>query len=153
MLYVIEGCDATGKTTLANMLSPLLDAQIVHCTTKTPNNFKFFNELIYAAREVNIVADRFCYGQFVYQDSEYRPLKPDLSDERYPFADEWEALYDLETRMLSQGTKLIYVTADAGVIAERMIARGENPNGIDEILNGYKELWKHTLIQPIYFRT
>lgn len=158
MLYVIEGCDATGKTTLAEMLSLLLNAQIVHCTTKTPNNFKFFNELIYAARDCNIIADRFCYGQFVYQDEWDRPLKPDMTDKGCPFADEWEVLYDLETHMLSQGTKLIYTWADIPTIKDRMRARGENPadiegSDVETLLAKYNSLWKRTLIQPIYFKT
>ena len=152
MLIILEGCDATGKTTLANMLAPLLNAQIVHSTAETPNDYRYFEELLRASEYTNIIADRFCYSQFVYQDSEHRPLKL-VSDEYMKFKDEWEVLHMLECQMLRYNTKVIYCYADADVIADRMIARGENPNGIDEILNGYKNLWTQTLIQPIWYKT
>lgn len=159
MLIILEGCDATGKTTLANMLAPLLNAQIVHSTTETPNVFGYFEELVRASEHTNIIADRFCYSQFVYQDSEHRPLNPELYPKDnsnwlfYKCKNEWEVLYDLETEMLRNNAKVIYCYADAGVIAERMIARGEDPIAIDEILCGYRDLWKKTLIQPIWYKT
>ena len=158
MLIILEGCDATGKTTLANMLAPLLNAQIVHSTAETPNTYGYFEELVRASEHTNIIADRFCYSQFVYQDSEHRPLNPEL----YPknnstgFSTSVKTggkLYDLETEMLRNNTKVIYCYADAGVIAERMIVRGEDPIAIDEILCGYRDLWKKTLIQPIWYKT
>ena len=152
MLIILEGCDATGKTTLANMLAPLLNAQIVHSTAETPNDYRYFEELLRASEYTNIIADRFCYSQFVYQDSEHRPLKL-VSDEYMTIKNEWEILHMLECEMLRYNTKLIYCYADAGVIAERMIARGEDPIAIDEILCGYRDLWKKTLIQPIWYKT
>lgn len=152
MLIILEGCDATGKTTLANMLAPLLNAQIVHSTTETPNDYRYFEELLRASEYTNIIADRFCYSQFVYQDSEHRPLKL-VSDEYMTFKNGWEALHMLECQMLRYNTKVIYCYADAGVVAERMIARGEDPVCIDEILCGYRDLWKKTLIQPIWYKT
>lgn len=150
MLIVLEGCDATGKSTLAKMLAPLLNAQIVHCTTETPNTFEFFRDIVYASERNNIIADRFCYGQFVYQDSDERPIN---SGE---FDDEWDALYNLECRMLRYNTKLIYCYTDTNVIIDRMINRGENPmvpEDIKDIQQNYANLWTRTLIQPIYFRT
>lgn len=152
MLIILEGCDATGKTTLANMLAPLLNAQIVHSTTETPNTYGYFEELVRASEHTNIIADRFCYSQFVYQDNEHRPLKL-VSDEYMTFKNEWDVLHMLECQMLRYNTKVIYCYADAGVVAERMIARGENPIAIDEILCGYRDLWKKTLIQPIWYKT
>lgn len=152
MLIILEGCDATGKTTFANMLAPLLNAQIIHSTAETPNDYRYFEELLRASEYTNIIADRFCYSQFVYQDSEHRPLKL-VSDEYMMFKNEWEVLHMLECQMLRYNTKVIYCYADPDVIAERMIARGENPIAIDEILCGYRDLWKKTLIQPIWYKT
>ena len=157
MLIILEGCDATGKTTLANMLAPLLNAQIVHCTTETPNTVVFFEGIIYTAEHQNIICDRFCYGQFVYQDEDDRPL---AYHKIYPINEpercvdsSWDALRELECDVLRTNAKVIYCYADAGVIAERMIARGEDPIAIDEILCGYRDLWKKTLIQPIWYKT
>lgn len=157
MLIALEGCDATGKTTLAKLLARLYNAEIVHCTTETPNTFGFFNSLIYAATNKNIICDRFCYGQFVYQDEGDRPLAEYKfyhinGDERY-VDDSWEALRMLEMDMLRNDVKVIYTWANPNTIADRMIARGENPNNVGRILKGYEDLWSRTLIQPVVFKT
>lgn len=156
MLIILEGCDATGKTTLANLLKPVLGAEIVHCTTQTPNTYGFFSNLIYASREKNIIVDRFCYSQFAYQEEDNRPLAmyklhPIDEPERY-VEDSWEALRYLEMEMLRSDVKLIYVTADVNTLYERLNERGETVN-ICEILQGYNDLWKKTLIQPIWYKT
>ena len=66
MLIVLEGCDGSGKTTVARNLQNILpDAEIIHCTRETPNDYSFFWHLIQASKDRHIIADRFCYGQFV----------------------------------------------------------------------------------------
>ena len=55
MLIILEGCDATGKTTLANLLAPVLNATIIHCTAETPNDMQFFTNIAYAAANENIL--------------------------------------------------------------------------------------------------
>lgn len=151
MLTILEGCDATGKTTLANLLAKTYDGTIIHCTTETPNTLDFFREIVYASQYENIIADRFCYGQFVYQDENNRPIV--CCQERDRYNDAWDVLYHLETMMLSRPIKLIYTYAEPDVISSRMIKRGENPAGVDNILKGYADLWKKTLIKPIIFKT
>lgn len=157
MLVILEGCDGAGKTALANLLKPIFGAEIVHCTTQTPNTFEFFDALIYSAREKNIIVDRFCYSQFVYQEEEDRPMalyKPNdcWGDKDRYVEDSWEALGRLEMNMLQADVKLIYVTADAKTIYERLRERGETAE-VYTILQGYDDLWKRTLIQPIRYVT
>ena len=161
MLIIIEGCDGTGKTTLANMLKPLLGAEIVHCTTQTPNTYGFFNNIIYAAQKKHIIVDRFCYSQFVYQEEEDRPLAlheiyPLDGDRRF-VENSYESLARLEIDMLQADTKLIYVSADTETIHRRLSARdSEIPLDnftIEDIKAKYEDLWKRTLIQPIRYVT
>lgn len=157
MLIIIEGCDGTGKTTLANMLKPLLGAEIVHCTTQTPNTYDFFDAIIHASLERNIIVDRFCYSQFAYQGEEDRPLNmhkvyPIDEHERY-VEDSYEALQRLEVAMLHADVKLIYCTTTVNNICERIYDRGEKPIPVEDILNKYEDLWKRTLIQPIRYAT
>lgn len=157
MLIVLEGCDATGKTTLANLLAQTMNGTIVHCTAETPNTYHFFDGLIYAAEHQNIICDRFCYGQFVYQDESDRPLamhkKRAIYDEETYVDDSWEALHMLEMSMIVKGVKVIYTYSNPSTIADRMIYRGENPKDVGRILKGYDDLWQRTLIKPIPFKT
>lgn len=158
MLIVLEGCDATGKTTLANLLGKTFNADVVHCTTSTPNTFTFFRDLLYASERQNIIADRFCYGQFVYQDENERPIYEGYEGDTIYAS--WGALYALEAQMLSHGAKVIYTYSSIDKISDRMIARGENPSNvaglnmsISQICRSYEDLWDCTLIKPIRFQT
>lgn len=113
MLVVLEGCDGSGKSTLARSLAKILDAEIIHCTSQTPNDFEFFNSIIEESKNKNIIADRFCYGQFVYQEEEDRPLGT------------IENLHKLERKMKEAGAKVILVEAPYGVIESRLRLRRE----------------------------
>lgn len=137
MLIVLEGCDGSGKTTIANNLKAVLpNAEIIHCTTETPNTFEFFKGLIIASKDRDIIADRFCYGQFVYQLPEERKLTP-------------KELYALEVGMLAAGTKVIHVTAPVNTIKERLSWRHEDTmHPVEEITDRYIDLFKRTLIKP-----
>lgn len=141
MLIVLEGCDGTGKTTLAQMLSQVLHADILHCTTLTPNTFEFFEEIIQASRERNIIADRFCYGQFVYQDGDDRNLT-------------LEQLYSLEIQMLAAGAKVIHVTASESSIRQRLERRNEiTTKPIRHIISGFKAIFKMSLMSITEYDT
>ena len=141
MLIVLEGCDGAGKTTLALSLAKILAAEIIHCTKDTPNDAGFFMNIIDAAKDRNIIADRFCYGQFVYQAPEERPLSE-------------SQLYRLEIAMLASGTKVMYVTAPEKEIQKRLCARGEIPLiEIPRIIKGYDKVWENSMLTPIVWYT
>lgn len=150
MLVVLEGCDGAGKTELATFLSKVLKADIIHCSTHTPNDFGFFHDIIEAAKgKKNVIADRFCYGQFIYQEPDQRPLKDSM------FTAE-ESLYNLETMMLANKAKMIYVTAPADVIKARLLARGEtllNGLTVEEVLNRYDDVIHKSMLPWIVYNT
>lgn len=137
MLIVLEGCDGSGKTTIANNLKAIMpDAEIIHCTTNTPNTYEFFRSIILASQDRDIIADRFCYGQFVYQTEEERHLTP-------------EQLYNLEIGMIAAGAKVIHVTAPVQTIVRRLSWRDEKTmHPVSEITNRYCDLFERTLIKP-----
>ena len=118
MLIVLEGCDGSGKSTLARSLSMILDADIIHCTSRTPNDKKFFEGIIEASKTRNIIADRFCYGQFVYQKEKDRPLGS------------FQNLHQLEIKMLKAGVRVVYVEAPLDEVENRLKSRGE------KVING-----------------
>lgn len=141
MLIVLEGCDGTGKTTLAKFLAQVLNAEIVHCTSKTPNTFEFFNSIIAASKRRNIIADRFCYGQFVYQEPHERKLSE-------------HNLKVLETCMLQAGVKVILVTAPQATVQARLDARGETiPLGIKTVLERFEAVMGESLLPVIKYTT
>lgn len=143
MLIVLEGCDGTGKSTVANNLKHILpDAEIVHCTRETPNDFRFFLDLITAGETKNIIADRFCYGQFVYQKEDQRHLS-------------YEDLTELEIRMLASGAKVIHVCAPVEEIKHRLSLRDEETSlPVDEICDKFISLFEDkTLIKPFVWWT
>lgn len=134
MLIVLEGCDGSGKTTLANKLAAILDAEIIHCTTDTPNTLWFFRDIIEMAQTRNIIADRFCYGQFVYQNPEERALNE-------------IDLYNLELEMMNTGAKVIYVYCDEDILKRRLDERGEIPmKPVEKILTLYSSVFSKSLL-------
>lgn len=139
MLVVLEGCDGTGKTTLAKFLSKLLNADIIHCTAETPNDYDFFDGIISAAMTRNIIADRFCYGQFVYQKEEERHITR-------------EELHRLETRMLDADGKVVLVTATEELVMRRLAARGETTHiKVPELLTRFEWLMEESILPVIRY--
>ena len=144
MLYILEGCDGVGKSTLSWQLQPILDARVIHCTSQTPNDIKFFHDIIETSKETNIIADRFMYGQFVYQDEHHRPLSI-------------KQLGYLEAEALSAGVKLIHVRADEATIRERLELRGEvliNGLTIEQVTQGFISVFTtKSILKPIEWWT
>ena len=138
MLIVLEGCDGTGKTTLANNIAKVIGGSVIHCTRETPNNYDFFEDIILAAEECNIVADRFMYGQFVYQTAGERIAKGWLRD-----ADKAK----LEVLMLKQGVKVFHVTAPLKDIEQRLTERGETTHEtVGRIVMNFATLFADSLL-------
>ena len=137
MLIVLEGCDGAGKSYLAETLSKFINAEVIHCTAETANDFGFFYSLIQAGDDRNIIADRFCYGQFVYQKKEDRKLDQPM-------------LNELEAEMINHGVSVVYVTASQETIEARLSERGEVTSiPVKEILGRYERLFHKCSIMPI----
>lgn len=141
MLIVLEGADGVGKSTIAKRLARILNARIIHCTKNTPNDLAYFRSILYASEEQHIIADRFCYGQFVYQSEEERKLTQD-------------ELYRFEADMLNMGAKVIYVTASEKTIEARLNKRNEIPMyPVKELLERFDTVMKQSTLQIEIWRT
>lgn len=141
MLIVLEGVDGSGKTTLANFLSRILEAEVIHATRETPNDWKWFTDIMNAAKYRNIIADRFFWGQFVYQEREERHI------------DEYQRGL-LEHKLARTGGKLIYVTAKPSDIAKRLDARRELlTKPLEDLMSAYERLTLTSVCPVIQYNT
>lgn len=141
MLIVLEGCDGVGKSTIARNLSQLMDARIVHCTASTPNDYKFFKSIIDASKYQNIIADRFCYGQFVYQNEKERHLTH-------------AELTQLELDMIEAGAKVIHVHAPVDEVKRRLRYRNESTAiPVEEIMDKFIAVFEASLEKPMLWWT
>lgn len=142
MLIVLEGCDGTGKSTIAKVLNRILpDSQIVHCTVDTPNDYRFFYNLISFGMSQNIILDRGMYGQFVYQDKEDRKLSN-------------KQLTSLEMEMLRSNAVVIHVTAEERAIVERLNSRSEKTTlPIRTIMDKFDEVFSKSILPVVKLDT
>ena len=138
MLIVLEGCDGTGKTSIAKLIQAvMLDAEIIHCTAETPNDFKFFSKLIDIGQYRNIILDRGMYGQFVYQSPEARKLSH-------------KQLRALELNMIRTGAKVVHVTAMKQTVEDRLNSRSEVPmHTVSVLLSRFDDLFEKSLMPVI----
>lgn len=142
MLVVLEGCDGSGKSTLARFLSKIMNAEIVHCTASTPNNYDYFLNIIEASKTRNIIADRFCYGQFVYQTEEERKLDLPM-------------LYKLEASMLSVNAKVIYMDTSAEYAYYKLQNRGDTQQTCEELkehIKGFNKIFELSSLQVYRYK-
>ena len=124
MNIVIEGCDGTGKSTIAKHLCERFGLQYWH--ESQPRTFKEYEQML---KYGGFVFDRFCFGQFVYNAPEERKLTP-------------EELKKLVTEVFAQtGTLLLYVDAKTDTIIKRLIQLGEgDPKQISEMEKWVKNI-------------
>lgn len=138
MLIVLEGCDGTGKSSIAKLIQAVMPgAEIIHCTAETPNDFKFFSKLINIGQYRNIILDRGMYGQFVYQSPEDRKLSH-------------KQLRSLEMHMLSTGAKVVHVTAMKQTVEDRLNSRSEVPmHTVNVLLSRFDDLFEKSLMPVV----
>lgn len=120
MKIIIEGCDGTGKTTLAKLLANKYGLDICHCTQYDPKDFEFYKQ---TARKENIIWDRHTIGELIYPNVFGR--KAEISPE--------DARIALSYAKENNG-KVFILTADEDVIRSRLMARGtEDPAILEKI--------------------
>lgn len=107
MNIVIEGCDGTGKSTLAEYLCKRLNLYYWH--ESAPRTLEEYKQMLIPG---GVVFDRFCFGQFVYNTPDERKLSEEELKELIQFFKETQTL-------------LLYVDAHTEVIVSRLIERGE----------------------------
>lgn len=89
----------------------------------------------------DIITDRFCYGQFVYQNPEERKLTS-------------EELCSLELNLINRDAKLVYVRANPEDIQKRLNSRNEelftNP---EEVQSRFEKIFDNSLLDVKVYDT
>lgn len=112
MNIIIEGCDGTGKSTLAKHLCETLGLYYWH--ESEPRTLAEYQQMLSSG---GVCFDRFCFGQFVYNTPEQRKMT------------EGE-LATLVAGFKQTNTLLIYVDASTDTIINRLLTRGEGTEDI-----------------------
>ena len=144
MLIVLEGCDGSGKSSLANLLANLCYdpgmVEVIHATRETPNDMEWFMSIMDRAKDRTIIMDRAFWGQFVYQKPNERKLS-------------FNDLSILERRLAEEG-KLIYVYSPERVITRRLRNRNEVPSlPIKSLLRKYKDMCQYARCPVIWYNS
>lgn len=119
MNIILEGCDGTGKSSIAKHICQMTGMHYWH--ESQPKTLEEYKMMLSSG---GVVFDRFCFGQFVYNTPEQRKMS-------------WEELLELIKSFKETNTIVIYVDAHTDKIVGRLIARGEGKEDIKEEMSRY----------------
>lgn len=110
MKIILEGCDGTGKTTLAKILADKYNLDICHCTQKDAADYDFYRQTL---RKEDVIWDRHTLGELIYPNVFERKQQIGVEDARL-----------VMHYFKEQGGKAFVLTASDDVIKQRLLARG-----------------------------
>ena len=141
MLIILEGCDGTGKTTLANQLAETLQSQgrtVVRLARGVPQKhpleeYEYDLDFYTPGVGVDVVCDRWHWG-----DAIYGPLYRGKSTLGQPGMDH-VGLY-----LRARGALLAMLDCSVGEVRRRLNERGEDylrPEHVEHVVNDYRRLF------------
>lgn len=110
MKIMLEGCDGTGKTTLAKILANRYGLDICHCGRNDPADYQFYRQTL---RKENVIWDRHALGELIYPRVFEREPQIGVEDARL-----------LMHYAKEEGVKVFVLTSDITTITNRLMARG-----------------------------
>lgn len=132
MAIILEGCDCTGKTTFAKKLAEKTGFEIVKGSSfkisklGADEMYQFMFDLL---KRKDVIIDRLYLSNLVYGAKYNYPM---MTEEQYANLSDMTNLFSL----------VVYLYAPVGVIQHRMLKRGDDMIGIEDIediLNRYNE--------------
>lgn len=141
MIWVLEGCDKTGKSSIAAELAKKLKCGIRAFGPPEGDPLEEYSSAIDSVRtEPNFVFDRFLVGEFVYPIVFDRPAKMTRSQFK-----------KVELKMHDSGVVVVHVTASPSVTAKRFEENGEkltSPGDIQLVTALYNLYFDHLSSLP-----
>lgn len=110
MKIILEGCDGTGKTTLAKILADKYGLDICHCTQHDAKDYDFYRQTL---RKENVVWDRHTLGELIYPKIFERKQYIGTEDARLVMH------YAKE-----EGVKVFVLTCEPDLLKKRLLSRG-----------------------------
>jgi thymidylate kinase len=142
-IIILEGCDKTGKSTLAKKLSEERGYQVIHFGVPSGNcYYKSLIEILDRCKFGRIVFDRFHWGDRAYVG--ITTNKVFLSNSEFQ---------DIESRLSKEGAEVVYCHDSIRNIKRRMAEDGEKlikPEDVKVILSRYKDLISNTRLPVNY---
>lgn len=111
MQIIIEGCDGTGKTTLARKLSVHFNLSYIHLSRKDPTDYIFYQNIF---RKENVVFDRSYISEYIYP--KYRHKKSNIN------------FNDISYLLQNYNSLLIILTGPIEIIRARLLNRANEDN-------------------------
>lgn len=110
MRIILEGCDGTGKTTLAKILAERYKLDICHCTQRDAADYDFYSQTL---RKEDIIWDRHTLGELIYPNIFNREPKLTCCQAR-----------DIMEAAKKDGVKIFVLTSDISILKQRLLGRG-----------------------------
>lgn len=135
---ILDGPDATGKTTFANLIFEKYNMPIIHSDAKCANDYKYHFDLLHDSQSK--FYDRFMGGEYVYPKIYNREPKLNISEMDKLFSEivKTNSLY------------VVFNSSDVDVLLKRLAERGEY-NYFDEIRHQMKLFKEFAYIFESYF--
>ena len=135
MIIIIEGADATGKDSMINNLSKLTNMEVVRGSSFEMSE-KGADKMFEEAKKLLLEEKDLILNRSFYSNAVYGPMYkyPTMTDEQF----------NELNRIVEEVGVVYYLTADTGVIMDRLNARGDEDikaEDIKDIQAGYKHMW------------
>lgn len=145
MIFILEGADGSGKTTLANQLHRQTGFPVIHRTKPKDNAEKamMMDTYLHAVRKTKKgIFDRCWYSEMVYG-----PIMRGAS------CISFSQMYALERQLVKNGAVIIHCTGPKHVLWDRCQTRGEDyivdRHKFDQIYDTFEELFAVPHFVPV----